>query len=195
MKLMTKIYLDQDDTLFDFMKGLEAFNVKNAHLTKEYLHLPRNEWPKNILDIDKGVVDCMNEPGFFKDLPVMEGAKSLWFTANLLGDVYVLTAWPKTCNDVTRVAREKYTSIKRNFGEFPDSKFICCAREDKVKYATDTWYLDRSSGDRVEIKFNILIDDMKANIEAWQKAGGIGILFKDSYQAIHDLREVLSRAA
>jgi len=37
----------------------------------------------------------------------------------------------------------------------------------------------------------ILIDDRTASIDPWNKAGGIGILFKDANQAIYRLQSIL----
>lgn len=187
-----KIYIDLDDTLVDFMQGIKDFNVKNAELTKQYLHLPKDQWPKDILLIDKGVIDAMNTPGFFTNLPAMKGSEELWNTANSLAPTYILTAWPKTATDKDRVREEKNYWCRALLPEFKDSMFNYCAREDKIRYATSCKKIGEAKYDctREALIPNILIDDLEANISAWEKAGGIGILFKNSGQAISDLKKV-----
>lgn len=170
---MSKIYLDMDQVLVDFNKGLEEFNIINDTM---FIHKPRNEWSKREIALDRAVVDCMNTPGFFRNLPMMEGADRLWVQA---GRPIVLTAWPKTTDDRDRIRREKREWLTEYFGELPEDRFIYCSREDKAKYAPG----------------NILVDDMVANIEAWNKAGGDGILFINSEQAINDLKRMVHIAA
>lgn len=171
---MSKIYLDMDQVLIDFNKGLEEFNIINDTM---FIHKPKSEWSKREIALDRAVVDCMNTPNFFRNLPMMVGADRLWVQA---GRPYVLTAWPKTTNDRDRIRREKRESLTDYFGEVSDDRFIYCAREDKQKYAT--------SGDYS----NILVDDMQSNIQAWERAGGIGILFINSDQAVSDLKRAMN---
>lgn len=167
---MSKVYLDMDDTLVDFRGGLAKFNITH----ERYFHMtPRSQWTPLQKKLDKVTVDCMNTPNFFRNLPLIDGAIDLWKTAK---HPYILTAWPKTCLDRERVKREKREWLYDNFGEVSDDRFIYCAREDKAKYAPG----------------NILVDDMVANIEAWEKAGGIGILFTNSNQAISDLKRAMN---
>lgn len=189
-----KIFLDMDDTLVDFMKGIKEWNIHNAHITKDYLHLPRDQWPENVLAVDGAVIDCMNTPNFFRDLPPMEGYHKLWSEANKLAETFVLTAWPKTCRDIPRVKSEKNYWCHSLLSRFEDSQFICCAREDKAKYAWEGHVPNpRGTGGQGWVgDSNVLIDDLEANISAWEKAGGIGILFKNSEQAINDLKKVFN---
>src|SRR6185312_7601584 len=189
-----KIYIDLDDTLVAFLEGLKEFNVKNAELTKQYLHLPRDQWPKDILLIDGGIRDAMNTPNFFRDLPPMAGFKDLWGTALELAPTFTLTAYPTTSNDRKRVSSEKNYWCHSLLPEFEDYQFICCAREDKIKYATSRTEMwdSKYTCTREVFSPNVLVDDLSANISAWEKAGGIGILFKNSNQAVEDLKKVFN---
>lgn len=177
-----KIYIDQDDVLADFSGGLGEFNIRNE---TDFIHLPKSEWTSLQKKLDRQVVDCMNTPGFFQGLPVKEGAKELWDTACGLGTVYVLTAWPKTTKDIPRIVTEKKNWIDWYMGDIGD-RFICCPREDKSKYA-----FGRSRSPMMDDRPNILIDDLPDNIERWNAAGGIGILYKDVNQAINELKEIV----
>lgn len=182
---MSKVYLDMDDVLVDFTGGLKVFNTDHD-FDKSRLDVHESKWNVKQVAGDKFVVDCMNTEGFFKNLPMMEGAEKLWDTA---GTPYVLTAWPKTTNDRERIGREKREWIEEYFGEISDDRFIFCSREDKKKYA---W-----SGSAVQGNYtgdgHILVDDMESNIEAWAMAGGYGVLFRNMTQAISDLEYLLNK--
>lgn len=169
-----------DGVLVDFNRGLEEFNIIND---QKFIHKPRSQWTPLQIKLDREVVDCMNTPGFFLNLPVMPGAFDLWKAAGSWP--HVLTAWPQTTNDRARVANEKYSWIEKTFGTHPDTRFICCAREDKAKYASEEGFLWPSP--------NILVDDLEANCEAWTAAGGLAIFYKNSEQAVSDLRKTLNK--
>lgn len=169
-----------DDVLVDFSGGLKKFNIIN---NSQFIHKPKNEWTALQIELDKQVQDCMNTPGFFRDLPMNKGADKLWVKA---ANPYILTAWPKTTKDRDRVGREKREWIEDKFGAIPENRFIYCSREDKAKYAI------KYTGEVSPLfNRNILVDDMIDNCEAWERSGGIAILFKHMEQACSDLKKVL----
>lgn len=178
---MSKVFLDMDDVLVDFTGGLKEFNSHHI-LDKRHLDVPENKWNVKQIAGDKFVVDCMNTDGFFRNLPMMGGAERLWAMA---GTPYVLTAWPKTTDDKSKIGKEKRDWIEYHFGQIPDDRFIYCSREDKAKYACED--------NLVHLEQNILVDDMESNIEAWAIAGGNGILFRNMTQAIFDLQHLLHK--
>lgn len=167
----SKVFLDMDNVLVDFNKGLEEFNIVND---VAFIHKPRSEWTELQIKLDKAVVDCMNTPGFFRGLPMMEGADKLW---SMAGKPYVLTAWPATSKDRQGIGNEKREWIEEYFGQLPEDRFIYCSREDKAKYAIG----------------NILVDDMESNCQSWTDAGGEAILFKNANQALNDLQHLLHK--
>lgn len=179
-----KIYLDMDDCLVGFSKGLETFNLKNE---TTFIHKPRSEWTELQIRLDKAVCDCMNTEGFFRSLPMMPGADKLWAMS---GKPYVLTAWPTTARDRDMIGREKREWIEEYFGVIPDDRFIYCSREDKAKYAEE---LIESTKYGTVYHPNILIDDMESNCQAWADAGGEAIIFKDMNKAINDLQHLLHK--
>lgn len=159
-----------DDTLVDFQEGLRRFNVFNNQGL--YHHLPQSEWTTEQIKTDGKIVDCMNTKDFFLDLPPKEGFQELWKRANKDRNGYILTAYPKTCNDKARVAAEKLSWCLVYLEGFRTNQFIYCSREAKASYSDYG---------------QILIDDLKPNIEAWERSNGTGILFKSSEQAIEEL--------
>jgi 5'(3')-deoxyribonucleotidase len=181
-----RIYLDMDDVLVDFEGGLKAFNTSHD-IDPARLDIHRDHWTIKQIEGDKFVVDCMNTKGFFRNLKMKEGADRLWMMAGPM-TVSVLTAWPTTCNDKERVGLEKREWIEENFGQIHDGRFVYCAREDKSKYAA-SWKEGYQTG------MNVLVDDMESNIKAWEKNGGIGILFKNMQQAVEDLNNTINKMA
>lgn len=198
---MVKIFLDMDGVLVDFDKGLEQFNIQND---TTFIHRPRSEWTELQVRLDHEVVDCMNQPGFFRTLPMMPGAFELWQLSGK--DRCVLTARPSTCLDKERVGREKLEWIEDQFGQIPEGQFIYCERNEKAEYAVARIESDKRFrtvapegiwGSR-EISYtlnwepNVLVDDMEANCSAWEKAGGKAILFKNMNQAVTELRKAIA---
>lgn len=183
-----------DDTLVAFSKGLGAFNVKND---ASFIHKPRSEWTELQKKLDREVMDCMNTPDFFLELPINDGALKLWGISNHLGSTNILTAYPQTTKDIDRVKYEKLIWCQENLPSYDLSinNFICCAREDKIKYATSCTEMwdSKYTCTRETFSSNVLVDDLPANISAWEKAGGLGVLFKNSEQAIDDLKNVFNR--
>lgn len=176
---MTKIYLDLDNVLVDFNKGLEAFNLKND---TTFIHKPRSEWTALQIKLDREVVDCMNTEGFFLNLPPMPGYWDLWRAAGSWP--FILTAAPKTCKDPERVGIEKKMWCDKYLGPLPPNRFIYCEREEKKDYAS-------TFRSRYEQDQNILVDDMENNCKEWEDAGGLAIQYRNHTQAVSDLRKAL----
>jgi hypothetical protein len=179
---MTKLFLDMDGVLVDFDRGLEEFNIVNN--TRDYLHLPKSKWPKYIVKNDREIIDCMNFPGFFAKLPPMAGYKEL---LGLHLSPFVLTAWPKTCNDRQRVENEKRGWL-RDYTDNTQDRMIYCSREDKQKYAIEI-------NGPYQIGTNLLIDDMESNCDQWERAGGYALLYRPEQHdnVIKDARRILER--
>lgn len=115
-------------------------------------------------------------PSLFRDLPVLPGALDLMNTAiNLYGldNVSKLTALPKRAHETfTTAAEDKiywaraalHPHLKVSFGPFAkDKQFHCRGNKD------------------------VLIDDMKINIDQWEAAGGVGIWHRG------DMEETISK--
>lgn len=174
---MTRVYLDMDGVLIDFDAGLKKFNVVN---NTAQLNIPKEQWTPLQIALDKQVLDCMKTPGFFSGLPKMPGADALWDVAQSTGYMSVLTALPRTTDDGKRVHNEKFTSITKHFNLREGDEFLTCLKSEKQNFATNP---DTS-------KPNILVDDLKSNIDEWNARGGLGILFINMDQAVADLKKV-----
>lgn len=166
---MSKIFVDMDGVLADFDAGLRQRGCKQD--IKTYL-TPFKERTPEQRQIARDVEECMKTKGFFKSLPMMEGADKLW---KAIDTPYVLTALPALDCD-KRVAEEKITWISKHFGKKATERVITCLRSEKQKYAFG----------------NILIDDIKRNCDEWEAAGGKAILFVNYKQAIKELNELIN---
>lgn len=174
---MSKIYLDMDGVLFDFDRGLlENYGVVNDLVCYGTADKDKTEeqWA-----LSKKVWECMNQKGFFRDLPPMEGYDRLYRAARALTkEVYILTAFPNHDGQKNlSVGRDKWDAIQEYLPEVTSDKFIFCERKDKVKYAKHT---DRNLWeDYYSSVPNILVDDLELNCREWEAAGGQSVLFKD----------------
>lgn len=175
-----------DGVLADFDRALVERGIVNRN---DFLHKPKSEWTAADIEIDAQVLKCMREPGWFSNLPPMPDAKELWAFCLPYKPV-VLTAKPKYrkgSNHVEQpdrgavVEAEKREWITKTFGPIPDEQFICCAREEKKNFIGHTPHLHQ-----------ILVDDLPANIEEWNTAGGIGIVHKSAEMSIYQLKMILN---
>lgn len=176
-----KIYLDQDGVLADFDKYLlDRYGLVNDRVAYSTKHKEKTEAQMKLFnDIGK----AMKDKGFFRNLPVMPGAHDLWKAAHRGTDrPYVLTALPGIGND-EEVTKDKRDWIHEYMNEVRDDEFIACMRADKVKYAI-SW----EHGSSFPIQ-SVLVDDLPLNCDNWRSAGGYGILFQNSKQAITALDE------
>jgi 5'(3')-deoxyribonucleotidase len=177
-----KIYLDMDGVLADFDAGLAEHGVSNK--THDYFHTPKSTWTEQMKQDDQAIVDCMSKPGWFFDLPVMEGALELVDASLKLGQgVGILTALPAIPKDI---ASHKLAWVHKHLKPFvPYLEFHCVVRSQKQDFA-ETY---NREGKRLHS--NILVDDLERNIREWNVAGGKGVLFKNSNQAIKELEQIV----
>lgn len=174
-----KLYLDMDGVLADFDLGCAKMGIQNKH---NFIHKPRSEWTEEEKKLDIEVNRLMATPGFFYNLPPMDGAFALWDFCQQFNPT-VLTARPKNDEIAERVIEEKTLWLR----EVLDcNNVIVCLRAEKQKYAKT--FVKKLSGGYFEP--NILVDDLQSNIDEWNAAGGVSILFKNSIQAISDLKKV-----
>ena len=106
---------------------------------------------------------------FWSEMPWVKGSKKLW---NYVKDkdVSILSSPARRLPDSPK---GKQIWIGRELNPTPN--LILKRARDKYEYASSN---------------SILIDDFKKNIDAWNRAGGIGILFKNSNQVIKKLKEL-----
>jgi len=159
---MTKprIILDQDDVLANT-------HGKLAQIVHEQfgLDLPADAFHaqpfQNVLSAEnqKRLYKIIRQPGFFTDIPVIEGAQEVVKALSDKYDIFIGTAAMEFPNSF----REKYDWLKQHFEFIPVMNFVFC-------------------GDKSILHADYLIDDMPRNLKTFS---GKGLLFN----APHNLTE------
>ena len=159
-----KIYFDLDGVLADFDRGvyelcgMDAF----AHDDDPAFNFDDEMWAR-----------IKNVGHFYDKLKIMEGAKELF------DDLYkkygdkceILSGIPKPRRGITTAGQDKINWVRRLLSK--DIVVNIVYKEDKPQYCTG--------------RDCILIDDLPANIQAWEKMGGTGIINTGA----EDTREIL----
>ena len=122
--------------------------------------LPREELWQIVLDTKD----------YWVNLPKLDGADKLVKYLNKFG-FQILTGLPQYGFD--KAQKEKKQWLKNHYGI--EDGVICCLSKDKQNYGKPK---------------DILIDDRIANIERWEKMGGIGILHTSVDETINKLKEL-----
>lgn len=157
-----KVYIDMDGVIADF-------DAKVSEITNNKYGLPDFPTGKMWSAIQRYDADV--EP-FYESLEKMPGADALVdFATSNFSEVAILTATGFTPKNVVE---QKGKWIKVNY---PGMKLITVTKSpEKAIYANPR---------------AILIDDREKAIDPWKKAGGIGILFTSSGQAIGELKRFI----
>ena len=113
-------------------------------------------------------------PTFWLDMPLAPGARDFWEEVRHHHPTF-LTGCPRS--DYTRAADHKRRWIERHF---PGAPVITCLSRDKPAAMT-------APGD-------VLVDDFVANIRRWERAGGVGVLFRGFPQALRAVRRLMGEA-
>jgi 5'(3')-deoxyribonucleotidase len=170
-KAFSQIYVDLDGVLADFapaahrLTGFPAESFRNRGLTPDEKKVL---WSK-----------VSNTPGFWENLGLMPRAKELWKLVEVY-DAKVLTAVSKSNKDVCAQEKCRWAYHKL----FLCRHQVLCVEDktQKILYAVTNGIP------------NILIDDHPDTIEAWRKAGGLGVLYSNPDQAIEDVQRLIDGA-
>ena len=164
-----KIYFDMDGVLVDFDRGvleLCGITAPKQGLSERTKEVENKMWDE-IRKIDN----------FYAKLkPLDEGIKLFNDLYSIYGmDVEILTGIPKESRNIPNASIDKINWVKENIS----TKIIVntVVREDKIKFCKGKDY--------------ILIDDYAKNIEAWENAGGTGILFDDIYEVKKKINKII----
>ena len=122
---------------------------------------------------------------FYKDLPVMAGAKNMLDAARAIAgvNIFILTKVPAAKNFVSgeneqkKIGEEKINWILSYFADYFTQGNIIIVTGNKSGLIQPT-------------KSDILIDDRPDNIAAWESSGGMGILFITADEAVTELRKL-----
>lgn len=173
---MVRVFLDLDGVLVDFARGIK----EKYDLEYPISHIPDDEFA----DFHNDVFGKIRKDGvsFWKSLYPMPGAIGMfkYFEATVK-DLNILTAWPHTFHNRSEqlgASLGKKFWVEENLGVRMAHRTIVC-------YAKDKWH----QVNRFPKDCNVLIDDRPSNIDAWEKAGGIGILHTSPEQTIKEFEE------
>ena len=162
-----KIYFDMDGVLADFCKGAEQLG--GYVWKKEQNHVEAK---------DDTMWDCIRSvEGFYLKLDLMPGAKEMFDSIyqRFSKKCEVLTGIPKPKRNIKNVKEDKITWMHERLAA--DIVVNECNKEDKWRYCKG--------------KGCVLIDDMQANIDAWEAAGGTGILYEDAESTLQELERII----
>ncbi|MGD6964476.1 5' nucleotidase, NT5C type [Fictibacillus phosphorivorans] len=165
------IAIDMDEVIADFQKKhLSLFNQEyNETLTFEDLKGTRlwNIRPH----LENEILAYVNDPGFFKDLEVMEGSQEVIMELNNYYEIFITTAAMEHPTSFSA----KYYWLKEHFSFLSDLNFVFC-------------------GKKSIINADYLIDDNPTHFEHFK---GQGLLFtaphnlnNTSYLRVHNWQEI-----
>lgn len=159
-----KIFIDMDGVLADFDRGV-----------KELLNLEPLNQEENHPELTEQLFQAIQSyPDFYWNLKPIEGAIELLNDLKEKYTIEILTGIPKPERGIVEAKDNKVKWIEKYFGkEIPVNAVL---RKDKRNF--------------VENNRCVLIDDFTENIEQWEKAGGIGILFKSANQVYEELERI-----
>jgi hypothetical protein len=169
------LFVDMDGVLVDFEKGYEQLTGVSIQQS--------NEQGKNkFWDLYRDSLEQKNIPekDYWSSLSWMSDGQTLWDYVKSYNP-YVLTA-PSVNFDLPR--EQRYT---REFNQSIQGKLDWVQRLDNMKnvYFKAARFKPQMAGPN-----KILIDDRKDTIDAWNAAGGIGILHTSTANTIEQLEKL-----
>lgn len=170
------IFLDLDGVLADFDAALVSAGLPEK-TDDSFHHLPPSEWTDAQRNRDAMVRQVMERPDFWPSIPRMHGALGIVMASALtVGEenVFVLTATPRVTEWRARIAEQKTKWAMENLG-FASRQVITCLRSEKAKWAGP---------------HRILVDDLSANCDEWEAAGGVAIYHTDARSSVAKLLEL-----
>ena len=164
-KLTYKIYCDMDGVIADFEARFEHFaglspDDYRAEVTKKYGKKMESKMFWDLIDNQIGV-------RFWRGIPWMPGGKDLW--------AYIKPYNPTLLTAPSFAASSKIGKSLWVKDHIPGAKVIFAQAEKKADYAEPN---------------AILIDDREDTIMRWKAKNGIGILYKNTDQAISELKQL-----
>ncbi len=158
-----KIFFDMDGVLADFDKGIQELDgVEIVDQASRDEERTNRMWDA-----------VKNKAHFYLNLdPIQEGLQLFQILyKECPNDVEILSAQPAARRNILTAEQDKRDWCKKYLPKIPVN---ITYRREKKNYA----------------KGNILIDDYQSNVDAWEEAGGIGILFTGKEDVLEKLRKL-----
>ena len=152
-----KIYLDLDDVLANFRRGVrELCGMKIPSVNKETDSALDDLMWRKIREVDH----------FYNRLEYRLGAKEMFDKIyGQYGDkVEILTGIPKPHRGIATAAEDKMEWVRRKLS--PDIRVNIVYSEEKIRYCKG--------------RGTLLIDDREKTVREWEEKGGKGFLFVDA---------------
>lgn len=205
-------FVDLDGVMADYDAGIRAMGyTPDPELNKSSVLLSGTNNAKK-----REMYEAVKGTRFYADLPLMPGALDVM--AEILkhdSEPVILTAAPKfdgnednyylnphwlgaafhKRNWVETVLLPQVQMHGKGFGEKFRSHLSVCKQ--RIHIADERFVCTTSSRkqefiNRKDAEFKVLVDDRPSNIEAWTKAGGIGILHTKPEDTIRFIRELVT---
>ena len=159
------VYVDMDGVLADLFN-----HVGDIHNVEHYNQMSDAEWEKFFKSTDAYHL--------FRDLPVFPTANKLLQMVKSMAGGYKILSSPLNFDRAGSI-KGKREWLAKNISVPPDGIIF---EHEKFKYA-------KTGGIP-----NILIDDFRKNITAWNAAGGIGIKYQADENSLDELAQALSQS-
>ncbi len=165
--VISKIYFDLDGVLADFEKGVREL----CHMTP----MPQGHHSNGYDEKLWAAVKAADH--FYDKLDILSDGKKLFDTiyAEMPDKCEILTGIPRPSRNIVTAAEDKINWIRRNLSSTIPIHTVM--RRDKPLYCT--------SNDC------ILIDDFDENVNLWNNAGGIGILYTNAEEVMKKIKNIL----
>ena len=159
------VYVDMDGVLADLFN-----HVADIHDVEHYNDMSDDEWDH--------FFQHTNAYKLFRDLPAFPTANTLLKMVKDLAGGYQILSSPLNFDRKGSI-KGKREWLEKHITVPADGIIF---EHEKYKYAVSNR------------KSNILIDDFRKNITAWNEAGGIGIKYQADEDSLDDLKTQLSKA-
>lgn len=166
-ELSTKptVYVDMDGVLADLFN-----HVGEIHDVEHYNHMSDQQWEHFFQNTDAYHL--------FRDLPPFPTANKLLRMVKGMAGGYKILSSPLNFDRAGSI-KGKREWLSKHITVPPDDIVF---EHEKYKYAVTNGVP------------NILIDDFRKNITAWNSAGGIGIKYQADENSLRELAQALARA-
>lgn len=164
---MYKIYFDMDGVLVDFPQNTDVNTNRPTQFLDDNARTAKKKMWHTI----------ESNTHFWRDLPAIPNISIMLYSAMSMGEIFVLSKTPNAKNFIAGqdyvnfIANEKRTWILKKLPIFFDDKHIIICNTPKGELM--------NPGPN-----HILVDDRIDNIQEWENAGGVGVLFNRNIPSV-----------